>query len=158
AAERGRGPVQREVAETDAVQELEPADQLAERRTADAGRVAGQRPAPDLGERAHHGLLHNLRVAPVEEPHRPGNRLETRALAGGARLGGFLLLGTTEEARPLAVLAPSLRGVEGEPARVQLGDGGGTARAAALRREELLPRRTQHLHRALAPAQRLLEG
>src|SRR6185369_17323530 len=79
---------------------------------------------------------------------------------------------------PLAVLAAALRGVEGEPARVQLGDGGAAARAAPFGGEQPLtlspttggrrcagPRaspgckgiRAQYLHRALPPPERLEE-
>src|SRR5262249_60716589 len=85
-----------------------------------------------------------------------GDGLAPAAVARRARLTlGLSRLGALhlEQASPLADLAPALGGVEGEPPRIELGNGGFAAGAAPLRREQPLPSAAEELHRSLPPLQ-----
>ena len=112
-----------------------------------------ERPAPDFREGPHHGLLHHLGVAAAEEPDRAGDRLQPRALAGGARVGRLALdarppsspVPSQSSHRPCAVLKENQRGSSSGTAVPQRGQ---------LRSEESsrLAARAQHLHRAPGPS------
>ena len=173
ARQRGRGAVQRQVAEAHVLQEGEAAADLAHQVAGDVGLALVQCQVGEEAGRPVHRLRRELVQAEVAEAHRARHRVEARAVAGRAGFvadDDFFRVAEVERVRVLdarrglqpgavAFGAPAVLGVVREQARIRLGEAGAAARAGAQRgegdrhRTELAD--LQHLITPLADLQRL---
>ena len=178
AGERGRGAVEAQVAEADALEKGEPRADLVHHGAADGGLAPRQAQAREPAREPRHRQRRELGDAAPAEAHRErlgpqpapaaggaGARLALVALVPPGLLAGLGLVEACEQhARAVAARAPAVRRAPGEQPRVRLREAAPAARAGAPRGVHLdlaggraAAPQGQHVHDAVAEGERPLE-
>ncbi len=111
--QRAGEPVERQVAEIDALEEAEPSRQFVQHRLRDDA-LGGREVEPrDVARRRGHGHLSDLRDAAPREPHMERLGAQARAPAGGAGAGGLVAPDDEAIARLVGLLLEPLQERDG---------------------------------------------
>ena len=155
AGQRRCSAIQRQIAEADFTQEMQPAVQFADHVTRNVGISSSQRPRADRRRQRAHGLRRKLRDRLAEQLHMARHRIQPFAVAGRAGFR-FLLLPLVPgrlftglfgvetgqlQTGAHAFRTPAVLRIEREQPRVEFRETGAAARAGALGRIHLDRRR-----------------